>query len=121
MLFFCFFRVFLVSQILETLSMRLELVDDPLLLRISAMTTGGKPQVWWLVWVLLLFAVFVFSAVVAAVCGCGFAFGCYFHVFFCPGLVGDVGIFVVVVVAVNAWTRLVRTLRVYRAHGFMSR
>lgn len=32
-------------QILETLSRRLELVDDPLLLRISAMTTGGKPQV----------------------------------------------------------------------------
>ena len=33
------------AQILETLCRRLEMVDDPLLLRLSAMTTGGKAQV----------------------------------------------------------------------------
>eukprot|EP00904_Undaria_pinnatifida_P003587 jgi/Undpi1/13229/HiC_scaffold_8.g02891.m1 len=31
-------------EILETLCRRLEMVDDPLLLRLSAMTTGGKAQ-----------------------------------------------------------------------------
>lgn len=32
-------------EILETLCQRLEMVDDPLLLRVSPMAPGGKPQV----------------------------------------------------------------------------